>query len=210
MIRIKVCGLRHLENIQAVAELHPDYMGFIFYEKSKRYVGNDFIVPRVDHSIIKVGVFVNERMEEVIRLTKMNSINYLQLHGDESVSYCKKLKDAGYTIIKAFSVSSDFDFTLLNAYKKVCSYFLFDTKGESYGGNGKAFDWSLLKKYDQEIPFFLSGGLSLANAESALSLRDLNLHALDVNSGFEITPGIKNISNLEELFIVKNHKAASA
>ena len=162
-------------------------------------MSNDFVLPEISNSIIKVGVFVNETIDVILKLTKKYGIDHVQLHGQEPSRQCEDLKREGLTVIKAFSISDNFDFELLNDYKQPCDYFLFDTKGENYGGNGRSFDWDILKNYDQEVPFFLSGGISLANVEKALSIKDMNIHALDVNSGFEMEPGLKNVSELEEL-----------
>ncbi len=199
-VAIKVCGMRDATNIGKVSELHSDYMGFIFYPKSKRYVGDDFVVPEIPKTITKVGVFVNESTDVISRLAKKCSMDHVQLHGDETPRQCSGLKALGFTVIKAFGVSEDFDFDVLDSYKNVCNYFLFDTKGKNYGGTGIAFNWDVLQKYDQEVPFFLSGGLSLANAENALNIKDMNIHALDVNSKFEIEPGVKDVAKLDELF----------
>ena len=199
-MKIKVCGMKFSDNIREVAALHPDFMGFIFYKKSKRFVGDDFQMPSIDNNIIKVGVFVNELSDEIVRLTNKYSINHVQLHGDESVYQCAELKSKEYKIIKAFSITSNIEFEMLNSYSSVVDYFLFDTKGENYGGNGISFDWNLLLNYKNEIPFFLSGGLSLSNTELAMSSNHPKPFALDVNSGFETEPGLKNISDLKRLF----------
>lgn len=199
-VGIKVCGMRDSANIREVSELNPDYMGFIFYPKSKRYVGDNFVVPEIPNAIIKVGVFVNESTEVISRLAKKCSIDHVQLHGDETPLQCDELKALGFTVIKAFGVSEDFDFDVLGPYKNVCNYFLFDTHGQNYGGTGVSFDWDVLQKYDQEVPFFLSGGLSLANAENALNINGMNIHTLDVNSNFEIEPAVKEVAKLDELF----------
>jgi phosphoribosylanthranilate isomerase len=199
-LKIKVCGMRDHANIKAVATLLPDYMGFIFYEKSKRYVGRNYLVPELNGSIVKVGVFVNQSTKEIVELSKENGIDHLQLHGIELPTQCAELKKIGYTIIKAFSMSDDFDFNRLKVFRSVVDNFLFDTKGEGYGGTGKPFNWDVLEKYGQEVPFFLSGGISLLNAEKALRIRDMNIHALDVNSGFESEPGVKDVTKLTTLF----------
>jgi phosphoribosylanthranilate isomerase len=199
-VAIKVCGMRDATNIRKVSGLCPDYLGFIFYPKSKRYVGDNFVVPEIPNAITKVGVFVNESTDVISRLAEKCSIDHVQLHGDETPLQCDELKALGFTVIKAFGVSEDFDFNLLNLYKSRCNYFLFDTTGKSYGGTGRSFDWDVLQKYDQEVPFFLSGGLSLVNTENALNIKSMNIHALDVNSKFEIEPGVKDVAKLDELF----------
>jgi phosphoribosylanthranilate isomerase len=199
-IRIKVCGMRDPENILQVSELHPDYMGFIFYPKSKRFVGTEFQIPeQLPKEIKRVGVFVNETTDNILALAKAHSLDFIQLHGNESAKQCVELKQNSLGVIKVFQVDAQFDFSEIDPYKKVVNYFLFDTKSTSYGGTGKSFDWNLLKQYDQEIPFFLSGGLSISNIEKTKEMNKMNLHALDINSGVEISPGLKAIEKIKEL-----------
>lgn len=198
-LKIKICGMRDLLNMESVAAaIMPDYMGFIFYDKSPRFVGQSFRMPELVPPILKVGVFVNEQPERILDLTKRYGLDYVQLHGDESPDYCKQLK-RGVRVIKAFSVNAEFDFEEVTAYKSHVDYFLFDTKGKQRGGNGIPFDWNLLSSYDQEIPFFLSGGLSAENSNQLKLVKGMNVHALDLNSGVEDSPGIKNIAKISEL-----------
>jgi phosphoribosylanthranilate isomerase len=131
---------------------------------------------------------------------KKYNLDYVQLHGEELPDFCKNLKFKGVSIIKAFSIDSTFNFAKLHNYKPHCDFFLFDTKaGEQVGGTGLAFDWSLLSRYDNEKPFFLAGGVGLANAAQTLDLKQLRIHAIDVNSKFELEPGLKDIDKLSEL-----------
>lgn len=206
-IKLKVCGMRDDDNILAIADLKPDYMGFIFYSQSPRFVGKDFeFLFGIPESIKKVGVFVNESSEEMIRQYKRLSLDYLQLHGNELVAQCEELKNAGVKIIKAFSVGEDFDFEMINPYQSFVNYFLFDTKGKYYGGNGRTFDWSVLKKYNQQTPFFLSGGISPCNAADVLRLEGLNIQAVDVNGGVEINPGLKDVIKVEAIKKILNNE----
>lgn len=192
--------MRDQENILSVAKLLPDYMGFIFYPKSKRFVGNEFIIPKtLPKSIKRVGVFVNETSKEIIRLSQKHKLDFIQLHGSETVQQCYELKENGLGLIKVFSVDKYFNFAAVKPYEKIANYFLFDTKSGNYGGTGKAFDWSILKQYDQQIPFFLSGGLSVSNIQHTKDLLKMNLHAFDVNSSVELEPGIKEIPSLKEI-----------
>lgn len=192
--------MKDAQNILDVATLQPDFMGFIFYKKSPRYVGDDFEIPSgFPSSILRVGVFVNEESEKVIALSKKHKLDYLQLHGNESVEQVKELNDFGLKIIKVFSVDDDFDFSTTKGYQPYCEYFLFDTKGKYYGGNAKTFDWELLKKYDQHVPFFLSGGVNIENMDGINELQGMNLFALDVNSGVEISPGVKDVTLLSAI-----------
>jgi phosphoribosylanthranilate isomerase len=197
-VKWKVCGLR--DNIADVTALQPDYIGFIFYAKSPRYIGEDFVLPEIVNSKInKVGVFVNEAMDFVHNSMLNYQLDYAQLHGNESPDFCEKLMKKNVKIIKAFQVDEAFDFGGLNEYESVTDYFLFDTKTKQYGGSGKSFDWRVLKKYSMEKKYFLSGGISLDNIDDLDGLELSKVHALDVNSKFEISPGFKNIAMLEEL-----------
>ena len=155
-IKWKVCGLR--DNIAEVVALQPDFVGFIFYKKSPRYVGENFVLPEIANSTInKVGVFVNEAFDVVYNTILKYKLDYAQLHGNESPGYCEKLKRQGIKIIKAFQVDEHFDFGELEAYESVTDYFLFDTKTKQYGGSGKSFDWQILNSYLLEKKYFLSG-----------------------------------------------------
>ncbi len=198
-IRLKVCGMREAENIRDVAALHPDYMGFIFYRNSKRFVSDEFSISDDFPATIKrVGVFVNEMSQEIIRLADKHALDYVQLHGTESAEQCDELRSHGLGIIKVFTIANDFDFGEVNSYRNNVDYFLFDTKGKNFGGNGIAFNWEVLERYDQEISFFLSGGISPDNVAGVRSLKGMNLHALDVNSGVESEVGVKDVMKIRE------------
>jgi phosphoribosylanthranilate isomerase len=198
-VKLKICGMRNPANIAEVAALQPDYMGFIFYEKSPRYVGKNFLIPAIQPSIKRIGVFVNEDTERIVDTIIRHNLDFAQLHGNESVGQCQKLKEKGIKIIKAFSIDDDFDFQSLKPYTPYVTYFLFDTKGTYFGGNAKAFDWTLLQKYDQQIPFFLSGGISVENVSEVKKVNKLSFHSIDVNSGVEASPGVKDVSKIKEL-----------
>ena len=216
--------MKYVENIQQVAELQPDYLGFIFYEKSKRNF--EGIIPDISEDIKKTGVFVNEIKEIIISLIEEYRLDAIQLHGDESVEYVadlknelserrklfieenkfiKKRKNKLYIsknpieIIKVFGIKDEFDFSVLEPYLDVVDYFLFDTKGKERGGNGTKFDWRVLEKYPFDKPFFLSGGIGLQDVEQVQKIMksDLPIYALDVNSKFEIEPGLKNINEVK-------------
>src|SRR6478609_1137183 len=198
-LKLKVCGMCEADNIIEVASLQPDYMGFIFYEKSRRFVGSNFSIPyEFPHAIRRVGVFVNEKVDTILRQVSKHKLDYVQLHGNESPEDCKALIER-VGVIKVFSVDHQFDFGSTKPYQSFSDFFLFDTKTESYGGSGKVFDWNLLKKYDQQIPFFLSGGLSPANIGDIKELKGMNLHAIDINSGVEIAPGLKSIEKIKSI-----------
>ena len=219
--------MKFTENIQQLADVNPDYMGFIFYEKSKRNF--EGIIPEFSNSIKKTGVFVNEYKEIVISLVEEYRLDAIQLHGDESVDYIiklkkqltknraffieenkqiKKKKNQHYIskneveIIKVFGIKDEFNFDVLKPYLDIVDYFLFDTKGKERGGNGTKFDWSVLEKYPFKKPFFLSGGIGLEDVDNVLSFlrRQESKYCvgLDVNSKFESKPGVKKIQELKK------------
>ncbi len=205
-MKIKVCGNKYKENIDQVAGLKPDCMGFIFYEPSKRYVTEEFQMPVLPPGIKKAGVFVNANADYIIDKISKHNLDCIQLHGDEPPYFCRQMQRIT-CIIKAFGIDDKFDFQSLEAYKESCNYFLFDTKTAEHGGSGQQFDWKLLKKYKQQVPFFLSGGLDLEAPKKMIALTEQYpmLHGIDVNSRFEISPGVKDINKLKELIQLVRH-----
>lgn len=201
-MKIKICGMKFSDNIQEVAALQPDFLGFIFYKKSLRYF--DGSIPNISKSIQKVGIFVDENPENVLEIAKKHHLNYLQLHGTETPEYCKKLQE-NYKIIKAFAIDSTFNFNILKEYETICDYFLFDTKGTNHGGNGKLFDWSILEKYTSQKPYFLSGGISINEVEAIQNLKKKPF-AIDINSKFEIEPALKNKDSISKFIKKLNSK----
>ncbi|MBT4869038.1 MAG: phosphoribosylanthranilate isomerase [Polaribacter sp.] len=191
--------MKFTENIEQVSGLYPDYMGFIFYEKSKRNF--EGVIPKLPKSIKKTGVFVNEYPEIVISLVEEYQLEAIQLHGDETVTYIKQLKThlPSIEIIKVFGIKDEFNFDVLTPFLPLVDYFLFDTKGKERGGNGVQFDWSVLEAYPYEKPFFLSGGIGLKDLLAIQKIIDSNvpIYALDINSKFEIEPGLKNINEVK-------------
>lgn len=190
-------------NIANVAELQPDYLGFIFYDKSPRAISNVSaeLIKYVPETIKTVGVFVNEDLELVIDNVIKYKLKAVQLHGSEEPAYCEALKETGVEVIKAFGIREGFEFNLLENYLKAVDYFLFDTQTEQHGGSGKQFDWSLLKNYRLDKPYFLSGGIGLAQIEQLNEIDDDRLFAIDINSKFETEPGFKDINKLKQFFI---------
>jgi phosphoribosylanthranilate isomerase len=187
-MKIKICGLKNPENIKEICSLNPDFVGFIFYEKSKRYVGEQFeetLVKQISKVIKKVGVFVDEEPNKIIELAQKYDLDYVQLHGDETIAVCQFLQVKKLKIIKAFQMDENFDFSILKLYDNCCDFFLFDTKNSQFGGSGKSFDWSILKNQTIEKPFWLSGGLGLDNINEAMNLKINNLIGLDLNSQLE-------------------------
>ena len=194
---IKVCGMRDERNIRAVEQLDIDWMGFIYYPLSSRYVGEQ--LSYLPEKVTRVGVFVNEQPEIVRKRTEQNRLQILQLHGEESPAYCLELKRQGYRVIKAFGIETDQPFpteTVLR-YEGCCDYFLFDTKTPMHGGSGQKFNWEVLAGYHGETPFLISGGLTPVDAGPLKAFSHPQLVGIDLNSGFETSPAIKDTTLLQ-------------
>lgn len=197
-LKIKVCGMRDQENILQIADCNPDYLGFIFYPKSKRYVGEKIDVGSVPKQIQKAGVFVNEEIDELLKICHTNNLQVAQLHGNENPEYCKKVKEADLVVFKAFAIDQSFDFSVLNNYSGTVNYFLFDTKGDLPGGTGEKFEWKLLDNYKLDIPFFLSGGIKPEDVLKIKAIIHPQLYGVDINSGFETAPAMKDVSKVSQ------------
>ncbi len=216
-MKLKICGMKYHDNIEVVAELKPDYLGFIFYEKSSRYFDGE--IPKLPKSIKKTGVFVDAPESVIIENVMQHNLDAIQLHGSESPEYCRSIQtmqfgnaddDGNYTshdfeVIKVFSMKNNFNFSNLEPYETVCDYYLFDTKGKLPGGNGFIFNWDVLKNYPSKKPYFLSGGIGLDEIEDISEFlkkpESKYCYAIDVNSKFEIEPGLKDIKLLEKFKI---------
>ncbi len=181
-----------------IASLYPDYLGFIFWDDSSRHFNT--VMPKVSKTIKKIGVFVDAPYKEILEIATKNDLQGVQLHGHESPKLCHQLKKEKLEVIKVFSIKNDFDFAILEPYEDVCDFYLFDTKGKLPGGNGYTFDWNVLNNYPSKKPFFLSGGIGLNEVEKITAILKSNLpvYAIDVNSKFEIKPGLKNLEDLKE------------
>lgn len=190
--------MKYPGNISEVAALQPDYMGFIFYPRSPRFVGNELIADVPEH-IIRTGVFVDESAEKIKELIGRYRLGTVQLHGSEDPDFCADLKDR-VLVIKAFGVDEHFDFGKLASFARKVDYFLFDTKTAGHGGSGKTFDWVVLNRYQLDIPFFLSGGLSPDNIGEVMKITHPQFYGVDLNSRFETEPGLKNIDQLKKAF----------
>ncbi len=208
--KIKVCGMRNLDNIRELVKLKPDYIGFIFYDKSPRYIGKKIdaeILDAIPPSIKKVGVFVNASEREMKNIIVQNGLNMVQLHGNESPETCQIMRLCGIEVIKAFSVDESFGFHSIKSYQEGCGYFLFDTKTPKYGGSGKQFDWSLLDQHTFTKPVFLSGGIGVEDAEKIVQLNNKDIKVIDINSRFETEPGLKDIEAIQKFMgIIKGVK----
>jgi phosphoribosylanthranilate isomerase len=200
-MKIKVCGLRDPENIKAVAALAPDYMGLICYGLSPRFVKEvpADVLNNLPAGISKTAVFVDESKETITGLIDTYGFNIIQLHGKESPEFADSFRNR-VTVFKAFGLDNDFDFSQLDNYVNKVDYFLFDTKTDSHGGSGKTFNWNVLDKYKLNVPFFLSGGLSLDNLEEVTKITHPQFYGVDLNSRFETAPGMKDIEKLKKAF----------
>lgn len=189
---VKVCGITNPEQAYEISQM-VEFVGFIFHPESPRFVSQSF--PSMNAK--KVGVFVNVPLQELIHTTLLEKLDSVQLHGDETPEYCAAMNKQ-VPVIKSFGIDADFDFEKLNDFEPYVDYFLFDTKTPKRGGSGKQFDWSLLDQYQGKTPFILSGGLHPSALTQIRQVRHNQLAGIDLNSGFESLPGIKNISNLKQ------------
>jgi phosphoribosylanthranilate isomerase len=220
-MKIKICGMRNPSNIEAVAALPIHFMGFIFYDKSPRYVAPSDDISTCPDDLTKVGVFVNADIDFVLHKMDAYDLDAVQLHGSETPQYIEDLANKMWSkmrfvansdieIIKAFPVDSAFDFETVKPYQELVKYFLFDTKTPQHGGAGVKFDWSILERYDSEVPFLLAGGISENDIEAIAQLKSQNpqLYGLDLNSKFETEPALKNVEKLESFLSGLNRATA--
>ena len=193
--------MKETENITEISALQPDYLGFIFWEKSKRNMTLDAI-PELPETIKKVGVFVDASIQEIAAKINQYQLDVIQLHGNESVIFCRNVKKLGVEVIKVFSMNSNFNFSLVKEYVLAVDYFLFDTKGKLPGGNGVTFDWKILENYHCDTPYFLSGGIGTTEIDGLKEFLKSSVankcYGIDVNSRFEKKPGIKNKIKLQK------------
>ena len=205
-MKLKVCGLTKMDQIQELVSLNTDFLGFIFYDRSPRFVLNHLSleeISEINHQG-KVGVFVNERIEKIVEISEKSNLNFIQLHGDEDEEFIKRLRqmlNENTKIIKVIRIGDD-KTNFENEIKKITniksqiSNLLFDTDSKAFGGTGKTFDWQILNEIEIPIPYFLSGGISLENIHQLSTINHQPL-ALDINSKFEIEPGIKNLEKIK-------------
>ena len=192
-MKIKVCGMKYPDNIRQITKLPIQYMGFIFYEKSPRYVGTSFHVDlSFSESLHRVGVFVNASEEEVLEKVQQFGLTAVQLHGSETPEQAFSLKQRHLEVFKVFSIAEKADLQKTALYEDCCDYFLFDTKTPLYGGSGKSFDWDVLSGYKGKLPFFLSGGIGPDDLERLRQFRHPRWAGIDLNSKFEQSPGCKD------------------
>lgn len=191
---VKVCGMRDAENIRQLEALGIDWMGMIFWPKSKRYVSTPPVY--LPQHVRKVGVFVDASLDAIRQYVEDYQLDIIQLHGQESPETLKALKPL--KLIKAFNIATPEDLQKTVAYEGLADYFLFDTKGKSVGGNGEKFDWSVLDSYQGETPFLLSGGIGSEDAQDIKSFHHPKCIGIDLNSRFETEPGLKDITKLKQ------------
>ena len=199
-LMLKVCGMKHPDNIEGLVKLEPDFMGFIFYPESPRYANeiDAEMMASIPAVIRKTGVFVNAELSDILALVEKYQLDAIQLHGDESLDLVKELKQRGLTVIKVFRVQDKLPEAIIDFDENV-DFFLFDTKSKAYGGTGQHFDWSILSAYDYQTPYFLSGGVELKDIETIHALALPKLVGVDVNSKFELEPGLKDLARVQQL-----------
>lgn len=191
---IKVCGLVSSENCMEIDSLNPTMLGMIFYEKSPRYINQSTLPNTKAH---KVGVFVNAKLDQIVSAVDKHRLSYVQLHGEEPLSLAKKLKERKLKVIKCFGISQELNMDEIRGWQPFCEYFLFDTRGKYLGGNGIKFNWELLQKYNLDTPFLLSGGISLTDVNRLKEIKNPAFAGVDINSRFELEPGIKNVEQVK-------------
>ena len=192
---IKVCGMTDGENIRQTEQLGVDFIGFIFYPRSPRFL---FEMPTyLPVRSQRIGVFVNESKDNILMYADRFGLDYIQLHGNESPEFCHNLQAAGMKLIKAFSIATPRDLSSVPAYEGLCQYYLFDTKTPQYGGSGNQFDWTLLNRYTGNTPFLLSGGINQYSATAIRNFHHPRLAGVDINSRFESSPGLKDIGRIQ-------------
>ena len=190
---IKVCGLKFEQNLIDVASLDIDMVGYNFYEPSPRYVQNT--LPIIPSKIKKVGVFVNASESNILQKVRDYRLDYVQLHGDESPEFCKKIKET-IPVIKVFRIDDHFNANHMKEFE-FCDYFLFDTATKQFGGSGKKFDWSLLKELDIKVPFLISSGIGPDDLDDILKFRHPTFKGIDINSKFELSAGLKDVGKVK-------------
>ncbi|WP_343608163.1 phosphoribosylanthranilate isomerase [Chryseobacterium oranimense] len=210
--KLKVCGMTQLDQIHELISLKTDFLGFIFYEKSPRYVLNHLSpedILKINHPA-KTGVFVNEEIDAIIEIAEKAGLNLIQLHGDETKDFVNRLKQSlspEIKMIKAIRIGNNDPETIekikkmINSHVSTADYFLFDTDSKAFGGTGKQFNWMILNEFEIPLPYFLSGGISEQNIEN-ISLLNQKPFTIDINSKFELEPGIKDLEKIRK-FISK-------
>lgn len=196
-MKVKICGMRDPQNIRDIALLKPDFMGFIFYPPSPRYLASAEAFPFDSlKDTITTGVFVNATDSDIVNAIRSYKLKAVQLHGNENQEFCKSIRQLGVKVLKAVSVADESDLTNLQRYEGTVDYLVLDTKTSQYGGSGTQFNWDLLNAYTVDIPFLLSGGIDEQDAKRIAKLHHPMLAGVDLNSRFELEPGLKNVEKV--------------
>ena len=196
---VKVCGISESNFVHRIDELDVEFIGFIFYEKSKRYLADKIsgdLIKTIPKEINKVGVFVNEDKDKVLKHVHKYQLDFVQLHGDEDEKYVQNLS-RNVKVIKVFRIDEYFNFNTTKSFEGFSHYFLFDTKAKEYGGTGRKFNWDLINRYNGNTPFLLSGGINREDTNHIKEFRHSKFIGIDINSGFEVIPGIKDINKIK-------------
>lgn len=191
--------MRDSENIRAIEQTKADLMGFIFHPKSPRFIAS--LPEYMPKKQKRVGVFVNASLEQILAKAQKFSLEYIQLHGDEPPAFCSELKNRGLKVIRAQRIANADDIIRAESYN-MADLMIFDTKTELYGGSGKKFNWQLLENYKGCVPFLLSGGIRSDTFEEIKAFFHPQFAGIDLNSGFEISPALKDVGKLNN-FIEK-------
>jgi phosphoribosylanthranilate isomerase len=212
-LKLKICGMRDAANVFEVVALKPDYIGFIFYLKSPRFVGvldSQIVRYAKSQGIEPVAVFVDSNLSSIIQMLDLYGMTHVQLHGKETPETCRILREKGFKVLKVFNIADYSDLEMVKIYEGCCDYFLFDTKTTVPGGSSCRFDWNILKDYSGKTPFFLSGGIGPNDVEQIRSFDHPMFLGIDVNSRFEIQPALKDVALLNffiNQLILKNIKS---
>ncbi len=206
-MKLKVCGNILPEQVNALDEMGVQFAGFVFYPSSSRFAGQKISpekMKQIRGKIARIGVFVNARYDELMRTVENYRLDMVQLSGDEDPRYCERIADY-ISVIKVFRLAGKVNLDPLTIpYNQVCDFFMFDTAGTGYGSTGKKFDWELLEKSPPSKPYFLSGGIEAGDVDRLKQLEKgpagAKLFAVDINSRFEVSAGVKDIQKIREFF----------
>lgn len=195
---VKICGMRDSENVGRVADLSPDMMGFIFYERSPRFVGelDVDIIRSLPHNVTPVALFVDEEHTKIMNICNLYGFKTVQLHGNERPEECRRLKDAGLSVIKAFGIDGDTDWAEIETYDGVADLFVLDSRSPGRGGSGRKFDWTKLENYPLPTPYLLSGGIGPDDLQNVMDVSLPGMVGIDLNSRFEKAPALKDVEKL--------------
>ena len=196
-LEIKVCGMRMADQIKQLSDVEIDYIGLIFHASSPRFVEQE-LSPKLFGSKKKVGVFVNQPIEQILYTQSKYQLDAVQLHGQESVDLCASIQNRGIEVIRAFSIDKNFDFNRVLEFDGYADRFIFDARGDAPGGNGIRFDWNKLNEYEGATPFLLAGGISYDHLDELKYFEHPACIGIDINSKFERSPGDKDLITIKK------------